>query len=57
VVAGPDDEIYVKEGHVYLKESGKPQFVAEKDSYIRACAGGPECNFPVPIKIPAGHWF
>ena len=29
----------------------------EKDSYIRACGASPECNFPTPIKIPAGHWF
>ena len=33
--------------------NGKP----EKDSYIRPCAGAAECNFPTPIKIPAGHWF
>jgi signal peptidase I len=51
VVAGPGDTIYIKEGHVYL--NGK----REKDSYIRECAGSPECNFPTPIKIPAGHWF
>ncbi len=51
VVAGPGDTIYIKEGHVYL--NGK----REKDSYIRECGGSPECNFPTPIKIPAGHWF
>jgi signal peptidase I len=57
VVAGPGDEIYVKEGHVYRKAAGKSQFVREKDSYIRECGASPECNFPIPIKIPAGHWF
>lgn len=51
VVAGPGDTIYVKEGHVYL--NGK----REKDSYIRECGASSECNFPTPIKIPAGHWF
>lgn len=57
VVAGPGDEIYIKEGHVYRKAAGKSQFVREKDSYIRECGASPECNFPIPIKIPAGHWF
>jgi signal peptidase I len=51
IVAGPGDTIYIKEGHVY--RNGKP----EPDSYIRPCGGVAECNFPVPIKIPAGHWF
>ncbi len=57
VVAGPGDEIYIKEGHVYRKASGTSQFVREKDTYIRECGVSPECNFPTPIKIPAGHWF
>jgi signal peptidase I len=57
VVAGPGDEIYIKEGHVFRKAAGKSQFVAEQDSYIRACGGVQECNFPTPIRIPAGHWF
>jgi signal peptidase I len=57
VVAGPGDEIYIKEGHVYRKAAGKSTFVREHDSYIRECGVSPECNFPDPIKIPAGHWF
>jgi signal peptidase I len=57
IVAGPGDEIYVKEGHVYRKPAGKSQFVREQDSYIRECGASPECNFPTPIKIPADHWF
>jgi signal peptidase I len=57
IVAGPGDEIYVKEGHVFRKAAGKSQFVREQDSYIRECDSSPECNFPTPIKIPAGHWF
>jgi signal peptidase I len=57
IVAGPGDEIYIKEGHVYRKTAGTGQFVREKDSYIRACGVSPECNFTTPMKIPAGHWF
>ena len=51
IVAGPGDTIKIVEGHVY--RNGK----READSYIRPCPGVSECNFPVPIKIPAGHWF
>jgi signal peptidase I len=57
IVAGPGDEIYVKEGHVFRKAAGTSQFVAEKDSYVKACGSSLECNFPKPIKIPRGHWF
>jgi signal peptidase I len=51
IVAGPGDTVYISEGHVY--RNGK----REKDSYIDRCDGAAECNFPVPIKIPPGHWF
>ena len=51
IVAGPEDTLYIKEGHAY--RNGK----RESDSYIAECGGGSECNFPTPIKIPAGHWF
>jgi signal peptidase I len=57
IVAGPGDEIYVREGHVFRKAAGTSEFVAEKDSYIKACGSSPECNFPKSIKIPRGHWF
>jgi signal peptidase I len=51
IVAGPGDTIRVVEGHVY--RNGK----READSYIRPCPGVTECNFPVAITVPAGHWF
>jgi signal peptidase I len=51
IVGGPGDVISIVEGHVIL--NGK----REKDPYIRPCGGSSECNFPTPIKIPAGHWF
>jgi signal peptidase I len=57
VVAGPGDEIYIQEGHVYRKAAGTTKFVREKDSYIKECGANPECSFPKPIKVPAGHWF
>jgi signal peptidase I len=53
IVAGPGDTISIEEGHVIRNG------VREQDSYIGPCAqpSSPECNFPKPIKIPAGHWF
>jgi signal peptidase I len=59
VVAGPGDELYVKEGHAFRKAVGTSTFVEEKDSYIKPCepTSLPECNFPTPIKIPPNHWF
>jgi signal peptidase I len=57
IVGGPGDQIYIREGHVYRKARGKGSFEAEKDSYIKPCAGSQECNFPTPITIPPGHWF
>jgi signal peptidase I len=56
-VAGPGDEIYVSEGHVFRRAAGTSRFVAEKDAYIKACGESSECNFRTPIRIPAGHWF
>jgi signal peptidase I len=61
IVAGPGDSIYVRAGHVWREAAGTHEFLREPDSYIKATcdgAGAPaECNFPVPITIPAGHWF
>jgi signal peptidase I len=51
VVAGPGDTIKIIEGHVI--RNGK----RESDSYIKPCPGVSECNFPVEITVPAGHWF
>ena len=57
IVAGPGDEIYVREGHVYRRAAGTSRFVRERDPYIKECGASAECNFLTPIKIPAGHWF
>ena len=54
VVAGPGDTIKILDGLVYLNG------VKEKQSYasIAGCTKSiPDCNYPKPIKIPAGHYF
>jgi len=57
IVAGPGDSIYVSGGHVFRKAAGTSSYVAEPDTYIRACGDAPECNFPKPVTIAPGHWF
>lgn len=51
VVAGPGDTIAIRDGHVI--RNGKLQ----KESFINPCHPGDDCNYPTPIKVPAGHWF
>jgi signal peptidase I len=51
VVAGPGDTIAIDDGHVV--RNGK----RVKESYIRDCGGGSDCNFPKSIHVPPGHWF
>jgi signal peptidase I len=68
VVAGPGDEIEVKEGDAYVcaaragrSKCAPSEFIREKAPYLKdTCVGqaaSPECSFPTPIKVPAGHWF
>jgi signal peptidase I len=51
VVAGPGDTIAVKGGHVIL--NGKLQ----KEPFTRPCGPGGGCDFPRPVRIPAGEYF
>ncbi len=57
VVAGPGDEIFIRDGHVYRKGKGENTFKRESDGYIAPCDPGQGCDFPTPILIPPGHWF
>jgi signal peptidase I len=56
IVAGPRNEIYIREGVVYRRTSSSRAFGRESSPYVRACVNA-ECNFPEPIVIPAGYWF
>ena len=54
VVGVPGDTIFIRNGHVF--RNGKQ----ESDKYISdTCKSdlGRGCNLPIPIKVPAGHWF
>jgi signal peptidase I len=50
IMAGPGDTIRILNGQVI--RNGVP----ERDPYARRC-GGPDCNFPRSITIPAGEYF
>jgi signal peptidase I len=51
VVAGPGDRISVSDGHVVRNG------MLQRESFIRPCNPGDQCNFPTPITVPPGHWF
>jgi signal peptidase I len=51
IVAGPNDTVAIRDGHVIRNGTGV------RESYVRACGGGADCNFPQPITVPPDHWF
>jgi signal peptidase I len=51
VVAGPGDFVSIVDGHVI--RSG----VREPDAYIAPCSGGEACDFPTPVRVPAGEYY
>jgi signal peptidase I len=50
IVAVPGDTLSIQQGHAIVNG------VRQKDGFTHPCAPG-TCNFPKPIKIPAGHFF
>jgi signal peptidase I len=53
VVAGPGDTIALVNGHVIL--NGRRQ--KESFASFAGCQDSPMCNYPKPIKVPAGYYF
>jgi signal peptidase I len=53
LVAGPGDTIKIIDGHVWL--NGKRQ--KEPFALFTGCKGNADCNYPTPIKVPAGYYF
>jgi signal peptidase I len=51
VVAGPGDLISIVDGHVIRNG------VRESDAYIATCTSGEACDFPTPIRVPAGEYY
>ena len=50
VVGVPGDRIAVRDGHVVRNG------LEQKEPFIRACGGGPDCNLGT-ITVPPGHYF
>ncbi len=51
VVAGPGDLISIVNGHAILNGT------RENDPYIAPCGQDSSCNFPTPIRVPAGDYY
>jgi signal peptidase I len=51
VVGLPGDTLEIVSGHVIRNG------VAEKDPYIEPCEDDPNCDYPEPIKVPAGMYY
>ncbi|MGN6188374.1 MAG: signal peptidase I [Conexibacter sp.] len=50
IVGLPGDRIAVRDGHVVRNG------VEQREPFIRACGGGPDCNLGT-ITVPPGHYF
>lgn len=51
VVAGPGDEVSIVGGHAVVNG------VTENEPYIAPCGDVDACNFPTPVKVPAGDYY
>jgi len=52
IVAGPGDELSIKNGHPVVNGVEKTD-----EPYIEPCGGGNICNLPKTITIPPDHYF
>jgi signal peptidase I len=50
VVAGPGDSVLIRAGHAVVNG------VTSSEPFAAAC-DGPDCNFPTPIRVPAGQYY
>lgn len=50
IVAGPGDLVLIRAGRAVVNGVTRPA------PYAAPC-GGPDCNFPTPIRVPAGHYY
>ena len=57
VVAGPGDEIDISEATCSSRGPHDKQFETRRTPISATAERARDCNYPTPIKIPAGHWF
>jgi signal peptidase I len=51
IVAGPGDTLSIEDGHPVVNG------VEAEEDFINPCGGGPDCNMPKQVTIPADHYF
>ncbi len=51
IVAGPGDLVALRDGHAVVNG------IVRAEPFAVACGGGPDCTFPVPVRVPAGEYF
>jgi signal peptidase I len=51
IVAGPGDLVSIEAGRAVVNGITSPE------SSIAPCAADPDCNFPIPVRVPAGQYF
>jgi signal peptidase I len=54
VVAGPGDTIAIHDGHVFLNGKRQKESFASFDGCNSTIS---DCNYPKPLKVPAGYYF
>ncbi len=50
IVAGPGDLVLIRDGYAVVNGRTRPES-------FNAMCGGPECNFPTPVRVPAGQYY
>jgi signal peptidase I len=50
VVAGPGDSVQIRAGHAVING------VTRSEPFVASC-GGPDCDFPTPVRVPAGQYY
>jgi signal peptidase I len=50
IVAGPGDVVLIRAGRAVVNG------VASNEPFAARCAGS-DCNFPAPVRVPAGHYY
>lgn len=51
IVAGPGDLVALRDGHAVV--NGR----VATEPFATACGSGPDCSFPVPIRLAAGEYY
>ncbi len=51
IVAGPGDTVALQDGHAVVNG------IVRSEPYAAPCQSATNCDFPVPVRVPAGQYF